>query len=192
MLCEQRLNHYEASPNSYNIRDLKAKGGRTSTPKYTMRMKPKISQIQDLPGPASYKTKTKFVLERAPAFTFRIKPGNAETFKTPAPNEYTIPTIHQHTPPAHHMAHRLTVNAPEETPGPATYSHPNKVLPRAPQFTIPERLSGYKKDEIPGPGSYCPERVIINLPMAPRHTMGIKHSPYGGIWQPRIVGPRHC
>lgn len=137
-----------------------------------------------------------------------------------APNEYTLPTIHQHTPPAHHMAHRLSVRVPVETPGPGAYSHSNITLPHAPQFTIRERLSGDKRDEMPGPGSYCPERVsllkiacieicllpftykknglylnfqvIVNLKMAPRQTMGIKHSPYVGIWHPRIVGPRHC
>ncbi|XP_034249376.1 outer dense fiber protein 3-like isoform X2 [Thrips palmi] len=189
---EQKINHYQASPNSYCIRNLTARGGKTSTPQYTMGIKPKNRPIQDLPGPASYKTKSKLVLKSAPCFTFRTKPEIAATFKTPAPNEYTLPTIHHHTPPAHHMAHRLSVKVPVETPGPGAYSLSNKTLPHAPQYTIRERLFGYMGDELPGPGSYCPERVIVNLPVAPRQTMGIKHSPYAGIWHPRIVGPRHC
>lgn len=48
-----------------------------------MGIKPKIHPIQDLPGPASYKTKTKLVLQSAPAFTLRMKPDTTETFKTP-------------------------------------------------------------------------------------------------------------
>ncbi|XP_026280081.1 outer dense fiber protein 3-like [Frankliniella occidentalis] len=193
---EQRKAYYPAGPASYNTRNLKSQGGKASAPAYTMRIKPGIRSLQELPGPASYKVKARRILPKAPAFSFRIKPVPSSSSQTPGPNEYSLPTIlgHHKTPPAHVLGYRLYDKDTFVTPGPGAYAHDNfsRVLQHAPEFSIREKLTEKTDKGTPGPGAYCHEKVIQHLPMAPRSTFGIKHSPFTGVWNPRIVGPRHC
>ncbi|CAB3236148.1 unnamed protein product [Arctia plantaginis] len=144
---------------------------------------------------------------RAPAFTFGQKleppgliskagPGpatyNTEGMTAKAPNTYSMPPVlgeakegGKRAAPAFSITGRgRAVEAKGPLPGPGTYTTDKAstaLNKRPPAYTIaPRRELRLPSAAVPGPGVYCPEKVCVNLPWAPAHTFGIRHSQYLG------------
>ena len=68
-----------------------------------------------------------------------------------------------------------------KTPGPGQYIAvgPDVIRPRGPQYSLQGRSYMPGDNTLkPGPGAHSPEKVSINKPQPPHHSLGIRHSEF--------------
>ncbi|XP_050672613.1 outer dense fiber protein 3-like isoform X7 [Leptidea sinapis] len=181
-------------PATYNTEGMTAKG-RATAPAVSLHTRWPPLKVAPTPAPCDYEPSkaAKAVLDHGPAFSIglRVRVPQA-SINSPAPNVYSMPPVlgearegSKRAPPAFSITGRGKTSEPKyPMPGPGTYTTDKAsavIVRKPPAYTMaPRREIKPPTATVPGPGVYCPEKVCVNLPWAPAHTFGIRHSPFAG------------
>lgn len=127
----------------------------------------------------------------APQYSMSNRTRYRRHDNNPAPNKYCLPPVlgsrqaNMQSSYSYSMTGRSNIGSYLEDlakcPGPGQYNGtgPDLYKTKAPLYTLRSRnyMPGDSTQK-PGPGAHCPERVNINKPMMPKHSLGIRHSEF--------------
>lgn len=167
--------------------------GLDGTPEYSMLARPRDPNLFKTPGPGRYENeKVHPQGERhAPVYSLRARTRFRKRDKNPAPNVYSIPqqigpkVPNKKSYPSYSMTARRNVGHFAEdlakAPGPGSHNacNPDIIRNKAPIYGLSKRVYMPGDTTIkPGPGAHRPENVVVNKPIAPKASLGIRHSEF--------------
>ncbi|XP_071792116.1 ciliary microtubule associated protein 1A-like [Asterias amurensis] len=167
--------------------------GKSGDPHYSVYSRPRDVRVFSTPGPGRYSPEKagQNAYRKAASYSFGARTKGSKHDKSPAPNNYSLPSIlggkssAVNSAPNYSMTGRSKIGAVDEdlskTPGPGTYRvvEPSIYKKRDPLYSMTGRNTmPSDSTQKPGPGGHCPEKVIINKPQAPKFSFGVRHSEY--------------
>jgi len=167
--------------------------GMAGEPHYSLYSRPKDPKVFSTPGPGRYSPEKagQTAYYKAASYSFGARTKGSKHDKSPAPNNYSLPSIlggksiAVTSAPNYSMTGRSKIGACDEdlskTPGPGTYKvvEPSVYKKKDPLYSMTGRNQLPSDSTLkPGPGAHSPEKVIINKDQAPKFSFGIKHSEY--------------
>lgn len=168
--------------------------GQDGTPHYSLYSRQKDQTMFKAPGPGAYSPEQtgQSARYKAPTYLFGIRHRHRRTDNTPAPNNYSLPTMIGSTvqsskkqAPCFSLRGRQTVGAFCEdlakAPGPGTYNttEPQLYKDKSPQYSMTSRnVMPGDTTQKPGPGAHSPQNVTMHKRQAPQFSFGIRHTQY--------------
>jgi len=179
----------------YFINPRVTRAGRDGTPSYSILGRQKDPHTFKTPCPRAYcPEKVHPQGERhAPKYSMGARTRYRKRDAAPASNSYSLPPLlgpkvaNKNSCPSYSMTRRATTGSSLEdmakTPGPGRYNATAPDIPsninKAPVYSMLGRsyMPGDRTKK-PGPGAHSPEKVTVNKPKQPIHSLGIRHSEY--------------
>jgi len=177
----------------YKIDPRITKTGLDGTPAYSILGQQKDQATFKTPAPGAYSPeKVHPQGERhAPAYSMGSRSRYRKRDATPSPNSYTLPPLlgpkvpNKGSSACFSMTSRAKTGGFSEdlakTPGPGRYQtvDPSTYKRKSPAYSMLQRnfMPGDSTQK-PGPGAHSPEKVELNKPVAPKFSLGIRHSEF--------------
>ncbi|WAQ99782.1 ODF3A-like protein [Mya arenaria] len=160
-------------------------------PAYSFGRRIMLKSTVDSPGPA-YAVNPCYTRERvAPKYSLGFRTRFPKCDQNPAPSNYILPPVlgpsqaYKTSTASYSMTGRSRVgcyledlsNAPG--PGHTKNIHPDVYMNKAPHYSLRSRnYMPVDNVQKPGPGAHCPETVKINRSLAPKYSLGVRHSEF--------------
>ncbi|XP_052792027.1 outer dense fiber protein 3-like [Mya arenaria] len=178
---------------AYAVNPCYTRYGRDGTPCYSLLARQKPKQSFQTPCPGRYNPEHVHPQRErvAPKYSLGFRTRFPKCDQNPAPSNYILPPVlgpsqaYKTSTASYSMTGRSRVgcyledlsNAPG--PGHTKNIHPDVYMNKAPHYSLRSRnYMPVDNVQKPGPGAHCPETVKINRSLAPKYSLGVRHSEF--------------